>query len=150
MDNGDFLYPFRSASRGELSQLVAPWTGVWAFIDGTLRGAGPLYEQKRFYNGWKRKHALKFQSLITPDSMTAALDGPIEGRRHDLTLLRENNWINSLRKHIVNSTRYRNCEFLLNGDSRTSVDLKRQQKGFTNAGLQKPTECLPALHSCLT
>jgi hypothetical protein len=54
----------------------APLTGVWAFIDGTLRGiCRPTYEQKRFYNGWKRKHALKFQSLITPDGMIAALDG---------------------------------------------------------------------------
>jgi len=38
------------------------------------------------YNGHKRTHALKFQSLITLDGVLFHVDGPVEARLHDLTL----------------------------------------------------------------
>ncbi|ETV76858.1 hypothetical protein H257_09294 [Aphanomyces astaci] len=41
------------------------------------------------YNGHKRKHAIKFQSVVTPDGLISHGFGPGEGRRHDLTLLRK-------------------------------------------------------------
>ena len=40
------------------------------------------------YNGHKRVHALKFQSVVTPNGLIANLYGPMEGRRHDCALLR--------------------------------------------------------------
>jgi hypothetical protein len=64
---------------------------VWAFIDGTVRAcARPSkgLQQRSVYNGHKRKHALKFQTLVTPDGMIAHIFGPLEGRYHDITLLR--------------------------------------------------------------
>ena len=39
----------------------------------------------------KRKHCLKFQSVVVPDGMVAQMFGPVEGRRHDLTLLKLSN-----------------------------------------------------------
>ncbi|KAF0694078.1 Aste57867_15017 [Aphanomyces stellatus] len=64
---------------------------VWAFIDGTVRACTrPKHgtTQRSVYNGHKRKHALKFQTLVTPDGMISHAFGPVEGRRHDLTILR--------------------------------------------------------------
>ena len=44
--------------------------------------------QRAVYNGHKRKHGLKFQSVVVPDGMVAQMFGPVEGRRHDITLLK--------------------------------------------------------------
>jgi len=58
------------------------------FIDGTAifiaRPRGGL--QRACYSGYKRKHAVKFQSVLTPDGLIFHLFGPWEGRRHDMTL----------------------------------------------------------------
>ena len=59
------------------------------FIDGTVIAiARPSRNevQNVAYNGHKRKHALKFQAVTTPDGLLLHAAGPIEGRRHDWTL----------------------------------------------------------------
>eukprot|EP00171_Calliarthron_tuberculosum_P002573 IDg2573t1 len=59
------------------------------FIDGTVIGiARPKgFEVQRVaYNGHKRKHALKYQAISTPDGLILHVHGPTEGRRHDWTL----------------------------------------------------------------
>ncbi|ETV74137.1 hypothetical protein H257_11102 [Aphanomyces astaci] len=76
----------------------APLTKVWAFPDGTKietcrinaasRGAEGLNLQKRIYSGHKRRHCLNFQGLTTPDGLCIHFFGPLEGSRHDVTLLR--------------------------------------------------------------
>ncbi|ETV64805.1 hypothetical protein H257_18380 [Aphanomyces astaci] len=59
---------------------------VWAFIDGTVREccrpAGDE-RQRSVFNGHKRRQAIKFQTLVTPDGIISHAFGPIEGRRHD-------------------------------------------------------------------
>ena len=39
------------------------------------------------YNGHKRAHALKFQSIVTPYGLIASLFGPVKGRRRDSGIL---------------------------------------------------------------
>lgn len=59
------------------------------FIDGTVIGIARPFgnmAQMSAYNGHKRKHALKYQAVNTPDGMVVHLFGPMEGRRHDWTL----------------------------------------------------------------
>lgn len=61
-----------------------------AFIDGTVIGvsrpSGSNINQRVLYNGHKRKHALKYQAITTPDGMCLHLFGPEVGRRHDMYL----------------------------------------------------------------
>ena len=45
--------------------------------------------QQAAYSGHKRHHGLKFQSVIVPDGMIVQMFGPVEGRRHDTTVLKE-------------------------------------------------------------
>ena len=60
----------------------------WGFIDGTVRPiCRPKENQRMVYNGHKRVHALKFQSIVTPNGLSANLFGPVEGRRHDSGML---------------------------------------------------------------
>jgi hypothetical protein len=44
--------------------------------------------QRAVYNGHKRHHGIKFQSIVLPDGIVAQMFGPVEGRRHDATLLK--------------------------------------------------------------
>ncbi|XP_066918199.1 uncharacterized protein [Clytia hemisphaerica] len=60
----------------------------WGFVDGTvLPLCRPGERQRIVYNGHKRVHALKFQSVVAPNGLIANLYGPMEGRRHDCALL---------------------------------------------------------------
>lgn len=58
----------------------APLENCFGFVDGTLcKIARPKKNQREVYNGHKRVHALKFQSVVLPNGLTANLNGPYEG-----------------------------------------------------------------------
>ena len=44
----------------------------------------PQNGQEQCYSGHKRKHVLKFQTIMVPCGLIANLYGPMEGRRHDV------------------------------------------------------------------
>ena len=70
----------------------APLTNCWAFVDGTVRPiCRPGEFQRIVFNGHHRVHALKFQSIATPNGLVANMYGPVEGRRHDSGILRDSN-----------------------------------------------------------
>lgn len=59
------------------------------FIDGTVRPiCRPKVYQRQCYNGHKRVHSIKFQSVSMANGLIVSMYGPIEGRRHDVALLR--------------------------------------------------------------
>ena len=67
-----------------------PLKNCFGFIDGTLvQTCRPKYNQRELYNGKSRIHGLKYQAIVLPNGMICNLFGPMEGRRHDATLLRE-------------------------------------------------------------
>ena len=60
----------------------------WGFVDGTVRPiCHPKRNQRVVYNGHKRVHALKFQSVVAANGLIANLYGPVEGRKHDAAML---------------------------------------------------------------
>lgn len=55
----------------------APLTTCFGFIDGTLRPISrPAFNQRVVYNGHKRLHGIKFQSICIPNGLIANLSGP--------------------------------------------------------------------------
>ena len=53
----------------------------WGFIDGTVRPiCRPIDNQRMVYNGQKRAHATKVQSILTPIGLITNLFGQVEGR----------------------------------------------------------------------
>lgn len=69
----------------------------WGFVDGTVRQiCRPGQNQQVMYNGHKRIHALKYQSVTAPNGLIAHLYGPVEGRRHDAYMLRESGLLDEL------------------------------------------------------
>jgi hypothetical protein len=62
---------------------------IFGFVDGTVRPMPkPSHLQSAVYNGKDRRHALKYQSVVTPDGMLHQLAGPWPGARHDMHMLR--------------------------------------------------------------
>ena len=55
--------------------------------------------QRVVYNGHKRVHSIKFQSIVAPNGLIANLFGPVEGRRHDSGILHDSNLLPVLQQH---------------------------------------------------
>lgn len=61
-----------------ISGQVAPLDNCFGFVDGTVRPISrPEQRQRIVYNGHKRVHALKFQSLSLPNGLIGNLYGPV-------------------------------------------------------------------------
>lgn len=76
-----------------------PLRNCFGFIDGTVRAISrPDRNQRSVYNGHKRVHALKFQSVALPNGLIGNLFGPVEGRRHDAAMLRDSNLLTALER----------------------------------------------------
>ena len=52
--------------------------------------------QRVLYNGHKKVHAIKFQSVAVPNCLVANLYGPVEGKRHDSSMLAKFSLYNQL------------------------------------------------------
>ncbi len=96
----------------KISQKGAPLDACFGFIDGTVRQiCRPSRNQRLCYNGHKRKHALKFQSVTTPDGLIIHLFGPIEGRYHDVRLLRESGLGDTMIQHARDQSNRQLCVY---------------------------------------
>ena len=74
----------------------------FGFVDGTLRPvARPDQNQGVLYNGHKKVHSTKFQSVAVPSGLVANLFGPMEGKWHDSSMLAESNLYNQLVQYAV-------------------------------------------------
>ena len=60
----------------------------WGFIDGTVRAVcRPDVNRRAIYNGHKRVHSIKFQSVALPNGLVGNMCGTVEGKRHDSGML---------------------------------------------------------------
>ncbi|CAH3029463.1 unnamed protein product [Porites evermanni] len=82
----------------------------FGFVDGTVRPiCRPGEMQRAVYNGHKRVHGLKFQSVALPNGLIANLFGPVEGRKHDASMLDESGLLNELERHAFSPTGQAMC-----------------------------------------
>lgn len=78
-----FNQPFLSRASlrtyaGAIRQKGVALNNCWGLVDGTVRPiCCQLQNQRSVYNGHKRVHALKFQSIVTPNGLIANLYGPV-------------------------------------------------------------------------
>ncbi|XP_028395743.1 uncharacterized protein LOC114519770 [Dendronephthya gigantea] len=96
----------------------------FGFVDGTVRPiCRPKQHQKEVFNGHKRVHSLKFQSVVVPNGMIANLYGPVEGKRHDSRMLVESNLLQDLENLAFSPTNEPLC---LYGDPAYPLRLQLQ------------------------
>ena len=75
----------------------------WGFVDGTVRALSRSKEfQRILYNGHKKVHPVKFQSVEAPSGFSTNLYGPVEGKRHDSGMLRMSGLLERLQAHSFN------------------------------------------------
>jgi hypothetical protein len=128
LDN--FYDKFRSLTEGWPDEFVRGRADVYAraisergaslprtigFIDGTtLTIARPSgLRQRATYSGHKRRNCLKFQAVAAPDGLLLSLHGPMEGRRHDMTMYTES----GIDAMLASSLFIQNQQYYLYGDS---------------------------------
>ena len=71
----------------------------WGFIDGTVRPVcRPSVNQRAIYNGHKRVHSIKFQSVALPNGLVGNMYGPVEGKRHDSGMLASSGLLRELQR----------------------------------------------------
>ena len=72
--NPGFLEQYAAAIAGKGAAL----DNCFGFVDGTVRPISKPGEQQRIvYNGHKRVHALKFQSVAVPNGLIANMDSQV-------------------------------------------------------------------------
>ena len=70
--------------------------------DGIVRPiCRPAQNQRLLFNGHKRVHAFKFQTISAPNGLIANLFGPVEGKRHDAGTLRESSILRQLEQYMT-------------------------------------------------
>ena len=76
----------------------------WGFVDGATRPVcRPGQNQRLLYNGHKRYHCVKFQSVVAPNGLITNLLGPVEGKRHDSGMLVDSGLLNQLQQHLFDT-----------------------------------------------
>ena len=63
--------------------------------------ARPGEHQRVLFNGHKRVHAIKFQSVVAPNGLIVNLFGPVEGKRHDSGMLAMSGLLPILETHCI-------------------------------------------------
>ena len=58
-------------------------------------------ETRVLYNGHKKVHGIKFQSVAAPNGLIANLFGPVEGRRHDSAMLARSGLLQMLERYSI-------------------------------------------------
>ena len=88
------------AFANSIHQSGAALDNCWGFVDGTVRPVcRPGRNQRVLYNGHKKVHSLKFQSVAAPNGQVGSLFGPVEGKRHDSGMLADSGLLNQLQKY---------------------------------------------------
>lgn len=138
--NGDLHAGFSARNAAKYAQSIHSKCEVLdhciGFLDGTVIGIarpGSNIEQNAAYNGHKRKHALKFQTMTTPDGLILHAFGPLEGCRHDWALFVRSN----IETQLENVCFVNGVQFYVHADSgynrRTVIDVPFQGAHLTRA-----------------
>ena len=78
------------------------WQNCFGSVDGTvLRIFRPKINQNIVYNGHKRAHGIKFQSLPLPNELIGNFSGPYVGKRDDSTMTHESGLLSIFQRSVL-------------------------------------------------
>lgn len=139
---------------------------VAGFIDNTMNatcrpGGGPARDgrdaprndplvQRAWYNGWKKLHGMKWQTLDLPNGMNFNVWGPISVRHNDITSLHDSN----INEKLVELQQGREHQWVIYGDSAyvhvpDSHILARHHNIINTDRQNLENRCLSACRECI-
>ena len=71
----------------------------------------PNKNQKMLYNGHKKVHALRFQSVVAPNGLVANFYGPLEWKHHDSGMLAMSGLLDVLRRYCLSPYDHALCTY---------------------------------------
>ena len=78
------------------------WQNCFGSVDGTvLQIFRPKINQNIVYNGHKRAHGIKFQSLPLPNELIGNFSGPYVGKRDDSTMTHESGLLSIFQRSVL-------------------------------------------------
>ena len=78
------------------------WQNCFGSIHGiVLQIFCPKINQNIVYNGLKRAHGIKFQSLALPNGLIGNLSGPYLGKRDDSTMSHKSGLLSNLQRSVL-------------------------------------------------
>ena len=78
------------------------WQNCIGSVDGAiLRIFRPKTNQNIVYNGHKRAHGIKFQSLPLPNELIGNFSGPYVGKRDDSTMTHESGLLSIFQRSVL-------------------------------------------------
>lgn len=81
------------------SQPAGATDGRWLTLAPAQPVCRPKFGQREVYNGHKRKHVIKFQSIVLCNGMLCSVLGPFAGKDHDARMYR----VGGTRQAIINN-----------------------------------------------
>ena len=108
------------------------------------RPGGTSSNKRSVYSGHKRYPCLLSQLITTPDGLVFHLFGPVEGRRHDMTLYRMSN----TEELLQNSLLIDGKQYCIYGDAAYSFR-PWLQVGFSNTSANEERRIFNALMSAV-
>ena len=88
------------AFANSIHQSGAALDNCWGFVNRTVRPVcRPGRNERVLYNGHKKVHSLKFQSVAAPNGPDAILFGLVEFKRHDNGMLADSGLLNQLQQY---------------------------------------------------
>jgi hypothetical protein len=89
-----------SAFSSAFSAAGSPRGNIFALLDGTrVAICRPKRHQRSAYSGFIRRHCLLFHALVSPDGVAIHFHGPLSGRNHDASCLRESGLLSMLQTY---------------------------------------------------
>jgi hypothetical protein len=135
-------------------QLISEGFRVAYFIDDTMmafsRPGGNMDEgpaaprvpqdiQEAWYNGWKKLHGMKWQTVILANGMDLHVFGPLSVRRNDLTSLDKSD----IEQKLRNMFAYGDIKYIIFGDSAFMVsDMMATSESYPGRGMSSVREII--------
>lgn len=143
--SAQFIHENAASFSDSIHQKCDAFMHCVGFIDGTVLAIsrpGDSSIQNAAYNGHKRKHALKYQTITLPNGLILHASGPLEGCRHDWAL-----YVNSgVEEQMEEMMLFNGIQYFIHGDSgysaRAYLDVPFSGSNLTPA--QKSANCATA------
>lgn len=127
-----------------------PMANCIGFVDGTMFDIRrPTHGQESMYNGWKRKHKVKYQGVVLPNFLIGDWFGPKPGRANDAGMMGDSRLIPRLQAmqervgrkvQLYGDAAYPECDVLYSAPKGNNISLEAATFAKTMSSYRESVE----------